>query len=285
MAKRDQRPVDNGIHAQSEIVDRLIIDHDVDHAIRPDKAGGHRANVYDDAVRGNPPNFQNSSLIFPDNFSRDHRRAPQNADSWLQIAREWTTVLSIFSGPKATRRRKAALKCKKMDDLSINSPIRESDMSANFDAIDRKIMRELVRDARVSQAVLSERIGLSPTACGRRLQRLEEAGVIRGYSAEIDAGSLGYRMHVIVNITLDRQSENALAAFEKAISKCPDVVSCYLMSGSDDYLVQVQARDMEDYERIHSQHLSRLPGVARLQSSFAMRNVIKRGISAAALAG
>lgn len=92
-------------------------------------------------------------------------------------------------------------------------------------------------------------------------------------------------MHVIVNITLDRQSETTLAAFEKAISRCPDVVSCYLMSGSDDYLVQVQARDMEDYERIHSQHLSRLPGVARLQSSFAMRNVIKRGISTAALAG
>lgn len=158
-------------------------------------------------------------------------------------------------------------------------------MSADFDAIDRKIMRELVRDARVSQVVLSERIGLSPTACGRRLQQLEKAGVIRGYSAEIDAGSLGYRMHVIVNITLDRQSENTLAAFEQAISRCPDVVSCYLMSGSDDYLVQVQARDMEDYERIHSQHLSRLPGVARLQSSFAMRNVIKRGISTAALAG
>jgi Lrp/AsnC family leucine-responsive transcriptional regulator len=203
----------------------------------------------------------------------------------LQIARECTTVLSGFSGPVAPRRRKTASKYKNPNDFSTNDPIRENDMPANFDAIDRKIMRELVRDARVSQAVLSERIGLSPTACGRRLQRLEEAGVIRGYSAEIDAGSLGYRMHVIVNITLDRQSENALAAFEKAISKCPDVVSCYLMSGSDDYLVQVQARDMEDYERIHSQHLSRLPGVARLQSSFAMRNVIKRGISAAALAG
>ncbi|HUN99507.1 MAG TPA: Lrp/AsnC family transcriptional regulator [Bradyrhizobium sp.] len=158
-------------------------------------------------------------------------------------------------------------------------------MPSGLDVIDRKIMRELVRDARISQVVLAERVGLSPTACGRRLQQLEKAGVIRGYSADIDAGSLGYRMHVIVNITLDRQSENALGAFEKAISRCPDVVSCYLMSGSDDYLVQVQARDMEDYERIHSQHLSRLPGVARLQSSFAMRNVIKRGISAAALAG
>jgi Lrp/AsnC family leucine-responsive transcriptional regulator len=158
-------------------------------------------------------------------------------------------------------------------------------MNAALDAIDRKIIRELVRDARISHVVLSERVGLSPTACARRLQNLEETGVIRGYSANIDAAALGYRMNVIVNITLDRQNENALAAFEKAIGKCPDVVSCYLMSGSDDYRVQVQARDMEDYERIHNKHLSRLPGVVRLHSSFAMRNVFDRGISPAALGG
>jgi DNA-binding Lrp family transcriptional regulator len=158
-------------------------------------------------------------------------------------------------------------------------------MIIDFDGIDRKIIRELVRDARISQVVLSERVGLSPTACARRLQHLEKAGVIRGYAADVNAAALGYRMLVIVNITLDRQSENALAAFEKAIEKCPDVISCYLMSGSDDYLVQVQARDMEDYERIHNQHLSRLPGVVRLHSSFAMRSVIARGVSPAALNG
>lgn len=158
-------------------------------------------------------------------------------------------------------------------------------MTTDLDAIDRKIVRELVRDARISQVLLSERVGLSPTACARRLQQLEKAGVIRGYAAEVDAAALGYRMHVIVNITLDRQNENALAAFEKAIGKCPDVVSCYLMSGSDDYLVQVQARDMEDYELIHNQHLSRLPGVVRLHSSFAMRSVIERGVSPAVLNG
>lgn len=158
-------------------------------------------------------------------------------------------------------------------------------MTIDLDAIDRKIIRELVRDARMSQVFLSERVGLSPTACARRLQQLEESGVIRGYAAEINAAALGYRMLVIVNITLDRQSENALASFEKAIGKCPDVISCYLMSGSDDYLVQVQARDMEDYERIHNKHLSRLPGVVRLHSSFAMRSVIARGVSPAVLTG
>lgn len=154
-----------------------------------------------------------------------------------------------------------------------------------LDAVDLKILRELTQDARSSLVVISERVSLSPTACARRLQHLEKAGVIRGYSTDIDAGVLGYHITVLVSITLDRQSESALANFEKAISRCPDVVSCYLMSGTNDYLVQVQARDMADYERIHKQHLSRLPGVARLQSSFAMRSVVKRSISPAALGG
>ncbi|MGL5166395.1 MAG: Lrp/AsnC family transcriptional regulator [Afipia sp.] len=158
-------------------------------------------------------------------------------------------------------------------------------MAKTADSIDRKIMRELVQDARISQMILSEKVGLSPTACARRLQQLEQTGIIKGYSAEIDATGLGFLMTVIVHITLDRQSEDALAAFEKGIKNCPDVVSCYLMSGNDDYLVQVQARDMEDYERIHKQHLSRMPGVARLHSSFAMRSVVKRSISPAALSG
>lgn len=158
-------------------------------------------------------------------------------------------------------------------------------MTLNIDTIDRKILRELVEDARISQVILSERVGLSPTACARRLQQLEKSGIIRGYSATVDATELGFMMTVLVHITLDRQNEEALAAFEKEINKCPDVVSCYLMSGNDDYLVQVQARDMEDYERIHKQHLSRMPGVARLHSSFAMRHVVKRSISPAALNG
>ncbi len=158
-------------------------------------------------------------------------------------------------------------------------------MTTDIDAIDRKILRELVEDARISQVILAERVGLSPTACARRLQQLEKTGIIRGYSADVDAAELGFMMTVLVHITLDRQNEDALAAFEKEINKCPDVVSCYLMSGSDDYLVQVQARDMEDYERIHKQHLSRMPGVSRLHSSFAMRHVVKRSISPAALKG
>lgn len=157
-------------------------------------------------------------------------------------------------------------------------------MASDLDSTDRKILREVVRDARISQMALAEKVGLSPTACTRRLTALEKKGVIKGYAAEIDASELGYMMTVHVHITLDKQSEDALSAFEREIAKCPDVVSCYLMSGNDDYLVHVQARDMEDYERIHKQHLSRMPGVARLHSSFAMRSVVKRGVSVSALA-
>jgi Lrp/AsnC family leucine-responsive transcriptional regulator len=158
-------------------------------------------------------------------------------------------------------------------------------MASDLDSTDRKILREVVRDARISQMALAEKVGLSPTACTRRLTALEKKGVIKGYAAEIDASELGYMMTVHVHITLDKQSEDALSAFEREIAKCPDVVSCYLMSGNDDYLVHVQARDMQDYERIHKQHLSRMPGVARLHSSFAMRSVVKRGVSLSALTG
>jgi len=158
-------------------------------------------------------------------------------------------------------------------------------VAEELDALDRKILRELVQDARISQLILAERVGLSPTACTRRLHQLEKRRVIKGYAAEIDAAELGFMMTVHVHITLDRQSEDALSAFEREIAKCPDVVSCYLMSGNDDYLVHVQARDMQDYERIHKQHLSRMPGVARLQSSFAMRSIVRRNISPAALGG
>lgn len=156
-------------------------------------------------------------------------------------------------------------------------------MPVEIDAIDRRILRELVRDARLSQVTLSDRVGLSPTACARRVQQLESSGILQGYSARIDARTLGYPMNVLVSITLERQSEDALAAFESAIRKCPDIVSCQLLSGSNDYLVQVQARDMEDFERIHKQHLSRMPGVARLNSTFVMRNVVRRTISPAIL--
>ena len=156
---------------------------------------------------------------------------------------------------------------------------------ADLDRIDLKILAELMGDARASQLNLAEKVGLSATACARRIRQLEDAGVIRGYRADLDATALGLVTTVVVTITLEKQSEDYLAAFEAAIARCPDIVSCHLMSGSDDYHLQVLARDIADFERIHKQQLSRMPGVARIHSSFAMREVVRRAIPENALRG
>jgi Lrp/AsnC family transcriptional regulator, leucine-responsive regulatory protein len=155
----------------------------------------------------------------------------------------------------------------------------------DLDRIDLKILAELMGDARASQLELAEKVGLSATACARRIRQLEDAGIIRGYHADLDATALGLVTTVVVTITLEKQSEDYLAAFEAAIARCPDIVSCHLMSGSDDYHLQVLARDIADFERIHKQHLSRMPGVARIHSSFAMREVVRRPIPENALRG
>jgi Lrp/AsnC family transcriptional regulator, leucine-responsive regulatory protein len=152
-----------------------------------------------------------------------------------------------------------------------------------LDRIDLRILSELLSDARASQIDLAEKVGLSPTACARRVRQLEEAGIIRGYRADLEPTALGLVTTVVVTITLEKQSEDYLAAFEAAIARCPDVVSCHLMSGSDDYHLQVIARDIADFERIHKQHLSRMPGVARIHSSFAMREVVRRAVPETAL--
>lgn len=153
---------------------------------------------------------------------------------------------------------------------------------ANFlmDALDRAILSCLSADGRLSQVQLSERVPLSPTAIARRIKALEEAGVIEGYQARISRQALGLSMTIVLHITLKSQNEELLAAFEQAIKAAPSIVSCHLMSGEDDYLVTVLARDLSDFERIHKTELSRLPGVARLRSSFALREVASRVLPA-----
>ncbi len=145
-----------------------------------------------------------------------------------------------------------------------------------LDPIDYRILAALQRDGRITNHSLAEKVGLSPSACLRRVQILEREGVIAGYTALLDAARLGRPMTVLVQITLERQTDDNLEAFEAAIARQPEVVECYLMSGMADYLVRVAVRDAEDYERIHRQVLARLPGVARIQSSFAIRTVISR---------
>ena len=148
----------------------------------------------------------------------------------------------------------------------------------HLDKIDATILSELTENARVSQVELAARVGLSATAVARRQRALEEAGLIRGYQAVLDLGRFGLGTTVVVRITLESQSDEALKAFEAGVLDCPSVVRCFLMSGSDDYVVIVLARDIEDFERIHRTELSRLPRVARLESSFALREVVTRAV-------
>src|SRR3972149_4445918 len=145
----------------------------------------------------------------------------------------------------------------------------------DLDALDRAILGALLEDGRQSQVELAERIPLSATAIARRIRALEEKGVIQGYQARISRQALGLGMTVVVHIGLTSQNEDLLEAFEKDVDSAPSAVSCHLLSGEDDYLLTVMARDLADYERIHKEQLARLPGVARLKSSFALRNVAK----------
>lgn len=147
-----------------------------------------------------------------------------------------------------------------------------------LDALDKAILKALSEDGRQSQVQLAERIPLSPTAIARRIKALEDAGVIEGFEARVSLKALGLSMRIILHITLRSQSVDLLEEFEKALTACPSVVSCHLVSGEDDYIVIVQARDLADFEQIHKQQLSRLPGVARLKSSFALRSVVDRAL-------
>ena len=143
-----------------------------------------------------------------------------------------------------------------------------------IDDTDRRLLTVLQKHGRITNAELSERVHLSPSACHRRVQRLEAAGVIRGWVALLDPRAVDRRSTVFVEIKLSSQSEEVLAAFERAVGLIPDVLECHLMAGTADYLLKILARDTEDFARIHRRHLSRLPGVAQMQSSFALRTVV-----------
>lgn len=145
----------------------------------------------------------------------------------------------------------------------------------DLDRYDRAIVNLLQADARISNARLAEKVSLSESACLRRVRALEESGLIQGYTALIDQQKAGYPVNVFVNITLDRQSQSGLEAFESEVRRIPEVMECYLMTGEHDYFLRLVVADLADFERVHSQHLTRLPSVARVQSSFAMRTVTR----------
>lgn len=144
-----------------------------------------------------------------------------------------------------------------------------------LDATDRKILNILQKDGRKTNNQVAAEINLSPSACLRRIKQLETAGVIDEYVMLVNGKSVGKSTIVFVDISLTGQSTETLAAFESAVKENPDILECYLVSGSADYLVKVAVCDTEDFERLRSR-LGDLPGLARAQSSFVLRTVSKK---------
>ncbi|MFN3132851.1 Lrp/AsnC family transcriptional regulator [Roseibium sp.] len=150
--------------------------------------------------------------------------------------------------------------------------------SGALDAFDIQILRELRRDGRISIQDLSERIGLSATPVARRLRQLEDQGIITGYCALIDEMKLGYEVSVFVSVQLDKQVDAALDQFEAAIQAFPEVVDCWLMTGNRDYLLRVATTGLAAFEAFLTGKLTKVPGVANIESSIPLRRV-KSGVA------
>lgn len=147
------------------------------------------------------------------------------------------------------------------------------DVAQALDAIDRRILRCLQENARLSSAELAQQVGLSVSPVWRRVRALEEAGVITGYQALVNPASVGLPVNVFVHVSLEKQVEPALEAFEAAIRRRPEVLECYLMTGDADYLLRVVVPNLAEYERFLMDHLTRVRGIASIKSSFALRPV------------
>ena len=145
-----------------------------------------------------------------------------------------------------------------------------------MDRYDKQILELLQQDGRISNKQLAERVNLSESACLRRVRALEDSGTIQRYVAMLSQDRVGVPGDVLVHIGLHREEQSELAAFEEAVRQIPEVMECYLMTGEFDYLLRVVVADMADFERIHKDELTRLPGVARVNSSVAIRKVLKR---------
>lgn len=148
-----------------------------------------------------------------------------------------------------------------------------------LDRFDRQILEILQREGRLSNQELAERIGLSPSPCLRRVRSLEEAGLISGYRATVDARKLGLTLTALVYISMDVHTPERFAAFETAVSLLPEVLECLLITGQEaDYQLKVAVRDMDHYQALLLGHLTRIPGVTGVHSSFVLRSVLKNAI-------
>ncbi len=151
--------------------------------------------------------------------------------------------------------------------------MREKQPDMDLDESDIIILEQLQRDCRQTVAQIAAKAHLSTSACHRRIKALEESGLITGYVAKLSSKRLGYSVEFFVELSLATQAEGAFEEFEREVLKIPEVLECYLVGGQYDYLLRVVAIDAEDYERIHRQSISRLPGVTRIQSILSLRCV------------
>ena len=149
-----------------------------------------------------------------------------------------------------------------------------------MDRIDKMILSSLQENARISNIELAQEVGLSPSACLRRVSILEKLGVIEGYYADLSLDKLGHSVVVLVNITRHGQYVEMMNEFEQAVQKVPQVLACFLVAGESDYLLRIAAQSVGDYGRIHTEKLSSLPHVLRMESNFVMRTVMNRGLNA-----
>jgi len=174
-----------------------------------------------------------------------------------------SNILPIFATPRR-RASKRSLACIEEERVTL-------------DRYDRRILEELQQDGRISNQDLAERIGLSPSPCLRRVRALEESGVIRGYRAWLDAQRLGLNLMVILSISMDRHTPERFERFETAVQEMPEVLECLLITGRDaDYQLKVIVRDMDAYQELLLNRITRIDGVSGVHSSFVLRRVLER---------
>ena len=145
----------------------------------------------------------------------------------------------------------------------------------NIDIFDKKLLSILQNSGRISNVELADAVNLSESACLRRVRSLEEKGLIDRYVALLDHKKVGLTDTVFVHIVLKREEKSELEAFENAVKNIPEILECYLMTGEFDYLLHIVVANMADFERLHNDSLTQLPGVSRVNSSFAIRTVQK----------
>ncbi len=145
-----------------------------------------------------------------------------------------------------------------------------------LDHIDHKILRHLQENARITNAELADRVGLSPTPCLRRLRRLETDGIIKGYHTEVDREALGVNVTVIILVKLEREDDKTLREFEAEIKKRSEVMECYLVTGKFDYFIRVLVPTLASYETFLSETILRMPNIATVESSFTLREVERK---------